>query len=139
MSLQALSLEPIRTGVTHALPDPRLDDMRRTAMDSRLERRPNPEMLCALRHQDEALPGNAHLSALIRLLPIALDKRMVFHRPGVPDRTFDESWLLRLISATEQRDEHSLTFALASRVPKHFHAPIRFLARGYAESFTQAS
>ncbi|MEM0922415.1 MAG: hypothetical protein AAGF44_01005 [Pseudomonadota bacterium] len=116
-----------------------LNQIRLAAMECRLARKPNPESICALRHKGEVLSAEAHLSALLRLLPVAMNRRVTFLRPGVEDRSFDEKWLLRLLHSVRTDDTDSLVFGLASRIPRHFHAPIQFLAKGCADIFSQPS
>lgn len=108
-----------------------LDQIREAAMTCRLARRSDTELLCALRHHDRSASAEAYLSALLRLLPVSLRGKVVFYRPGTVQRTFDENWLLRLLAVIGQDDRDSTTFALASRLPRHFHAPIRYLAHAF--------
>lgn len=118
---------------------PLLDRVRRLAMDCRLAPRLDADRYCALLRAEKGPAGAAHLSGLMRLLPIALGRRAVFHRPGAREMTFDEAWLLRLVASIRAGDRDSVAFALASRVPRHLRAPIRFLAEGLANALDEPS
>ncbi|MEM9735871.1 MAG: hypothetical protein AAF908_04630 [Pseudomonadota bacterium] len=125
---------------THArvqpAPSPELDRIRHCAMTCRLAPRGDENALCDLMRTGAVGGREAHLKALLRLLPIALDRRTVFHRPGTADVTFDEAWLMRLLESVRSGEPHNLIFGLASRLPRHFHGPILFLATGAAEAKT---
>jgi hypothetical protein len=70
---------------------------------------------------------------------VALGRRVVFHRPGAREMTFDEAWLLRLVASIRTGDSDSLAFALASRVPRPLRAPVLFLAEGLANALDEPS
>ncbi|MEM7237473.1 MAG: hypothetical protein AAF501_06580 [Pseudomonadota bacterium] len=113
---------------------PRLEVIRFAALECRIARKATPETLCGLIGQSAVEPGESFLRALLRLLPVALDRPMVFRRPGAKEPTFDEAWLMRLLTSIERRDTDSLIFALSSRVPRHFHGQVKFLAAKVAEN-----
>lgn len=105
-----------------------LDRARRCAARARLERRlDSGSVLNAMRCEGCPLQDET-LSLLLRLLPVALKRRVVFHRPGVSETTFDEDWLLQLIETIRRGDEDSVIFALASRVDPKMRSTIRSLA-----------
>lgn len=106
--------------------------LRRIAGQSRLTRFQDPEAACNLLQTQPAAAAEAYGAALLRLLPKAMGRRVVFHRPGAGPCSFDEAWLLALLRAVRRGDQDSLHFALASRVERRFHAPIKFLVDGLA-------
>ncbi|MEL6481103.1 MAG: hypothetical protein AAFQ75_06600, partial [Pseudomonadota bacterium] len=69
------------------------------------------------------------LSLLLRLLPQALKRRVVFHHPGATETTFDEDWLLRLFEAIRRNDVDTISFALGSRVTPTLQPAVRALAQ----------
>ncbi|MEM9761202.1 MAG: hypothetical protein AAF968_01600 [Pseudomonadota bacterium] len=69
------------------------------------------------------------LLLLLRLLPEALKRRVVFHRPGATETTFDEDWLLRLFEAISVNDDDTISFALGSRVSPRLQPAVRSLAQ----------
>jgi len=107
--------------------------VRRIAGASRLCRFEEPERVCALLKVQPRAAAEAYGAALIRLMPKAFDRRVVFHRPNSGAPSFDEAWLLGLLRDVREGDEDSLRFALASRAGRRFHAPMRFLAEGLVE------
>jgi hypothetical protein len=131
LSTAALTIE------TPAAPPPQtigsLDGLRRLALESRLERRVEPDRACALLRTEPEAAAAAYARALLRILPAATGRRIIFHRPGVESLTFDEAWLLRLIEAIRGRDGDSLRFAICSRVARGMRGPVRFLAEGLAD------
>lgn len=130
MTAFAVHYDHTRDAGVDTVDRPRLEWIRIAALECRLARKATPESLCGLVTEADDGSGTGYLRALLRLLPVALDRRMVFRRPGTTDPTFDEAWLLRLLSSVEDRDVDSLIFALASRVPRHFHGQVKFLAGG---------
>lgn len=115
-----------------------LDRARACAMRARLCRRlcgegvalPETCADCPLNGEEDAL------SLLLRFLPVALGRRVVFRRPGAADTTFDEAWLMGLLRAAARGDAASLRFALASRLPRRYHAPVARLATACAPGLT---
>ncbi|MEM7496477.1 MAG: hypothetical protein AAF371_00630 [Pseudomonadota bacterium] len=116
-----------------------LDRARRCAAAARLDRRLDSEAarLDAIRCADCPLHDEA-LPLLLKLLPAALGRRVVFHRPGARETTFDEDWLLRLMDTIRRGDENSATFALASRVEPRLRPTVRRLAERCVQSLDGA-
>ncbi|MEM1346200.1 MAG: hypothetical protein AAGI34_16680 [Pseudomonadota bacterium] len=109
----------------------RLEHLRRCAQRCRLCPRQSCDALClALRQTAAEADGDAFACALLRVLPEALGKRLVLHRPGSAELSFDEAWLLRLIDAAEREDADTLSFALTSRVHPALRRSVRFLVGG---------
>jgi len=107
--------------------------VRRIAGASRLCRFEEPERVCALLQVQPLAAAEAYGAALVRLMPKAFGRRVVFHRPDSGAPSFDEAWLLGLLRSLRAGDEDSLRFALASRAARRFHAPMRFLAQGLVQ------
>lgn len=126
------TLKPPQAPLPPRVESGRLGALRRIAGEARLSRFEEPEAACALLREQPAAAAEAYAGALLRLLPKALGQRVVFHRPGARECSFDELWTLGLIGAVERGDSDNLNFALASRVASRFRAPVRFLAEGLA-------
>ncbi|MEM1385860.1 MAG: hypothetical protein AAGG06_19765 [Pseudomonadota bacterium] len=107
-------------------------------MTSRMAPRRNAEAICALVDADKNCGLDAYGSALLRLLPIALGRRVVFHRPGSPEITFDESWVISLLTSIKRGDADSTLFALSSRISRPMRGQVRYLARGFADRLDTA-
>ncbi|MEM7614180.1 MAG: hypothetical protein AAF245_03990 [Pseudomonadota bacterium] len=72
---------------------------------------------CAVLALDRQTAQAAALEGVMRCLPQALSHAPLIYLPGVEERSFDEAWLLRLISAARAQDHDSFTFLLHSRIP----------------------
>lgn len=114
---QSLCLESARRCAARARLDPRLDG--NSAFD-------------VLRCEGCPLHDDA-MRHLLRLLPIALKRPVKFYRPGAQEQTFDERWLLNLLSSIRAGDKDSVLFALASRVDPRYRRVVRILAERCAE------
>lgn len=97
-------------------------------MRARLDRRIDPGGFLPATQCAGYPMGDKDMAALLRFLPVALGKRVVFHRPGAQSLTFDEAWLMRLVNAVRTDDQDAIYFALSSRVARHLRAPMRRLA-----------
>lgn len=105
-----------------------LQRARRCAFRVRLDPRLDEAALPQLASGPPLHSGDTPLSLLIKLMPVAFGRRVVFHRPGTPNTTFDEDWLLRLLHSVRHGDEDSVAFALASRAERRLRPTIRRLA-----------
>ena len=106
-----------------------LERARRCAAQARLGRRVDgADLLDVVRCHGCPLHDET-LSLLLRLLPQALKRRVVFHRPGATETTFDEDWLLRLFEAIRRNDVDTISFALGSRVTPTLQPAVRALAQ----------
>ncbi len=104
-----------------------LESARRCAVRARLERRIDERALPALERCAGCPIDDKTLTLLLQLMPKALRRRVVFHRPGARETTFDEDWLLCLMESVRRGDEDSITFALASRVDRALQPTMRRL------------
>ncbi|MEL6286496.1 MAG: hypothetical protein AAFQ18_09810 [Pseudomonadota bacterium] len=122
--------------MTDTSPTPRelcLERARRCAAQARLGRRVDgADLLDVVRCHGCPLHDET-LSLLLRLLPHALKRRVVFHRPGATETTFDEDWLLRLFEAIRLNDADTISFALGSRVTPTLRPAVRTLAQQVIE------
>ena len=135
MDGKVAAMQPVRQLTPPEAPpldDAALGFVRRIAGASRLCRFEEPERVCALLQVQPRAAAEAYGAALIRLMPKALGRRVVFHRPHSGAPSFDEAWLLGLLRSAREGDEDSLRFAIASRAGRQFRAPMRFLAEGLA-------
>ena len=115
-------------------PDARLDLLRRHAAAARHGRRIDIFRACTLIAAEDVRVAEAHADVLMRTLPEALGHQPVFHRPGTPERSFDEAWLMRLIERVEAGDADSATFLAARRVNKVHRRSLLFLISGFTRS-----
>jgi len=74
------------------------------------------------------------LGALVAFAPQATGRHLTFYRPGEPEISFDESWVLALIEAAGRGDDDSLHFLTIRHVVPSSRARIVFLAHGVAEA-----
>lgn len=74
----------------------------------------------------------AYAAALLRGLPQGLGRRLVFHRPGAAEVTFDESWTTALVTALARGDPDGARLMLGRLAPPT-RRPLRFLAQGLAD------
>lgn len=72
---------------------------------------------CATVGTRRDIPAATVLDAVLATLGEALGRSPRFYRPTVRALSFDESWLLRLISALRRDDEDSAIFLLHSLIP----------------------
>lgn len=84
-----------------------------------------------------AAGGDAEPSAFVEALLLTLGQSPGGHglqlfRPGAPEISFDERWLLSLIAALRRGDEASASFLLQSRIGRQDRRPVAFLAGGVA-------
>lgn len=113
----------------HAVADLRcLNFLRLTALSCRVKPKVDLFRACALLQNSRSKSLAAHADALIRSLPEALGKTPRFFRPGTPDLSFDEAWVLQLQEAQSRNDQDSLDFLLRSRVLPQYRRQIGFLA-----------
>ncbi|MEL6265979.1 MAG: hypothetical protein AAF074_01955 [Pseudomonadota bacterium] len=113
-----------------AEPPRRLDALRAIAARSRLDPRIDLDKACGLLRACPEQAAEAYALALLRAVSAVSDRRVVMHRPGVREITFDEAWVLRVLGAIESRDWDSALFCICSRIPAGRRSTIRFLAEG---------
>lgn len=131
----SLRPDPLETGERPALQPPRAGDeaafrlingLRLVGLRCRAGRRAPPIEACRLIAEPDASRDTAR-DVLMRSLPQALGRMPVLFAPGTHELSFDEAWLLQLVSALRDDDADSATFLLRSRVPAHARRGLVFL------------
>ncbi|KFI33851.1 hypothetical protein CG51_10665 [Haematobacter missouriensis] len=110
-----------------------LNRLRLLSLRCRAARRIDVFSACALLAMDRVEAAQAFAEALLRALPQATGKPSNFLFPGSRERSFDESWLLRLLEAVRHGDGDSTIFLIASQVRKPYRRQVAYLAKGLAE------
>ena len=82
---------------------------------------------CDVLKTSEEASLSAYVEALVRGLPAALQRSIIFHKPGNDELSFDEAWLLRAIQCYASCDEDSLAFLLKSRAKPESYPHLMFL------------
>ena len=109
-----------------------LDGLREAALRAHCARRLELFQACAMLSGDRAQSHAAFRDALLRTLSQGLRRRPVLFRPGVPETSFDERWLLALIDSVIRDDAPSIRFLSASRIAAHARRSLLFLVAGLA-------
>jgi len=113
-----------------------LEHLREANLKCRAAPRANLFEACALLAYDHHDVRVSHANIMMRCLKEALGRRPRILRPGTQELSFDEAWLVELISAAGRSDEQSFAFLLRSRVEQHARRSITFLAARIAEQFS---
>ncbi len=92
-----------------------------------------PGAVAMLGARPEAATGEAAAEAMVRTLAQGLGRRPRFYRPGSPDLSLDEAWLVSLVEAMRRGDRPSTAFLIQSRVPVAERRPVLFLVRQIAD------
>lgn len=114
-------------------PSPVLVDLlRRSAREGRARPAVDPGVACA--QLDPAHPDAAPAAAdaLVRLVHRAVDRRAVIYAPSSAEISFDEAWLVALVTAAGRDDAASLRLLLGRRVRPEMRGPMTCLARNLA-------
>ena len=111
-------------------PGDRLELLRAQAARCRTAAHIDLHRACSLLTLDRERAPVVFARALLRTLGQALGKRLVIHRPGSAEVSFDESWLIRLIERLECGDTDSFTFLLSRRIPHENRRSVAFLLHG---------
>ena len=82
---------------------------------------------CDVLKTSEEAALSAYVETLVRGLPAALQRSIIFHNPGSDELSFDEAWLLRAIQCYASCDEDSLAFLLKSRAKPESYPHLMFL------------
>lgn len=109
-----------------------LNSLRTTALKCRSSAQLDLFRACRMLSADHREANEAVTEALIRTLGQSLGRKPRFYRPHSHALTFDEAWILSLLSAIRQGDEDSATFLLCSRVGREARRSVAFLATGLA-------
>lgn len=103
--------------------DPRalalLNRLRFQAISCRAAKHLSFEEACQLIQSDTNLEVENHISALVRILDQALERRTVVHAPRSATLSFDEKWLLQIFEQALRKDHSSLLFLTRSRVSRY--------------------
>ncbi|MEM9784097.1 MAG: hypothetical protein AAF899_16680 [Pseudomonadota bacterium] len=110
-----------------------LGKLREQAIDAQLAPRVEPFHFCAVIEASPDRAAGAYLAGLLHVLPKAIDRPLLIRRPGAILPSFDEAWILGMVSAMRRDDAASLRFAIASRVERPFRRPLAFIIRGLAD------
>lgn len=132
--LSALRQTPLSTPrPTPQLPAQMLDilaDVRLAALSCRSAARTDVFKACALLSTSPRETQPAFADAFVRCLTQARGTAPIFFRPGVPELSFDESWLTSALRAAQARDDASFAFLIHTRVPFEHRRAIGYLIRG---------
>ena len=124
---------PRRTGRTGPQPvSVWLDELRRLGLLTRGQPRCDIDCLCSRLHAEPGQPVETCALAFLRAISAAIGRPVVMHRPGARQTSFDEAWILRILSALKAEDWDSLAFNLGARLPRGSRSRIRFLAGSLA-------
>ena len=104
-----------------------LNALRLVAMRCRAAARLDLFRACTLLSHEPVEAGRAYAEALLRTLPQALGRAPVLRRPGCPELSTDEAWLLRCLERAAAGDLPSLDFLLSSRAARESRRPLGFL------------
>ncbi|OCX64640.1 hypothetical protein BFP70_11535 [Thioclava sp. SK-1] len=109
-----------------------LDEIRAAALRVRSTRYIDAFRACAMLSLNRDRSVTTMADGLARVLAQALAAPAVLYRPGSPDVSFDEAWLVRLAYCLHDDDLGSAEFLLRSRVTRHHWRNIAFLLNGIA-------
>ena len=112
-----------------------LNHIRMVALNCRASARTDLFEACALLSTEKSAAKTAHAEALVKCLPQAIGKTPKILRPGVVEVSFDEAWLLRLVTSASANDRDSFGFLLQSRVSPWARRNVGYLAKSFAEHF----
>ena len=112
-----------------------LNDLRFLALECRAAARTDLFEACALLSGNPAVARSAHAAAFLRCLPEAIGRAPRLLRPGVSEVTFDEAWILRLLTSAAAGDGNSLGFLVRSRVEVWARRNFAFLVQSTADQF----
>lgn len=87
---------------------------------------------CAMLSADRVEAGEAHVDAFFRCFKEGVGQAPRLYKPGSADLSFDETWLLRLLTVAQSGDDASFAFLIAARVRKDKRRAMAFLLRNIA-------
>ncbi|QBY01751.1 hypothetical protein E2K80_14305 [Rhodophyticola sp. CCM32] len=98
----------------------------------RVMRRSDLFQACAVLSLSGEQAALAYAQALFRALPDLLPRGLTLYAPGDSQISFDEAWLLQLLTRARAGDHDSLTFLIGRRIPRYARRQVAFLAHGLA-------
>ncbi|WP_188674449.1 hypothetical protein [Neptunicoccus cionae] len=113
----------------------RLNRLRLSAMRCRASARVDVSEACNLLCVDETQSEHRFEEALLRSLHQGVGRKPRFFAVGAAEESFDERWLLQVLTVAQQGDMASVEFLVRSRVNKTMQRSIRFLIRGAVGRF----
>jgi hypothetical protein len=114
--------------------DSALNKLRFLAASCRASARVDLFRACAVLSDDRHAAAQAGAVAVLRTLAQALETNPVILAPGSSARSFDETWLLRLIDRSQAQDNPSLAFLIMRRVPMAKRHAFLHLINGLAKN-----
>ncbi|MEL7090707.1 MAG: hypothetical protein AAFN94_03125 [Pseudomonadota bacterium] len=112
-----------------------LNHIRMAAMGCRAAARVDLFEACALLTLDGETARRTFVSTFVKCLSDAVNKRIIWHRPGTAELSFDEAWVMRVFTAIRDEDRASLDFLLRSRVAPADRRYIGFLLNQISDQF----
>lgn len=111
-----------------------LNRLRFAASRCRVSARQEFFSTCAQLRGPAGASADAYVMQFIAVLDEALMARVVFYKPGAPELSFDEAWLMSLILSVQRGDHDSFAFLLHRRVTQDKRRPFSELIQGLARS-----
>ena len=114
-----------------------LTHLRMSAMACRVAARTDLYEACALLSLDGEDAKRTFVDTLIKCLPNAVQRKVVWFAPGTDTLSFDEAWILRCLTSIRENDPASLNFLIKSRVSPADRRYIGYLLGQISEQFSQ--
>ena len=114
-----------------------LNKLRLLAMRCRAAAHLDMFTACALLSQNKNEAASAFAEALLRTFNQGLGRPAVFYAVGAKELSFDEAWLLRMMSCVRDGDEASFAFLISSVLDRSMCRSVAFLVRGLADRLMQ--
>ncbi|MDO8885171.1 hypothetical protein [Pseudotabrizicola sp.] len=130
--MQALARPSPQTGPNQPIPAA-VAALRRIARRCQAGARIDLFRACAMLSLRADLAAQAYAEALLRGLAVVLPRAPVLHQPGAAELSFDEVWIASLLDAAARKDDSSVRFLLASRLPRHTWRQVGWLAAQLAQ------
>ena len=130
---------PLHAPAPHVTPDQRaaLTRLRLSAMACRVAARTDLYEACALLSLDGEDAKRTFVDTLVKCLPSALQRRVIWFTPGTDTLSFDESWTLRCLTCIRANDLANLNFLIKSRVSHADRRYIGYLLSQISEQFSK--
>lgn len=117
--------------------DPALSMLRLLMRTCRAKARLPVFEACAMLSDTPSQSAQVYADALLRVLAQALPTPPVIHALAAPERSFDENWLLALLTAIRRGDQASARFLLRTRLPLHYRRSVGWLAAQLVDRLDQ--